>query len=180
MSPALTPRDYATLSVLYAREGAAIADEELPGLCTKHPTFYDDLSRLVALELVDYERAERKHYLNYDGYDVVEGHSEEAEETVTAVREARAAQPEYQYTIGAFKWLMMGMAAVAALAMLFGRGGGGEPTRAGGLEYTALDSATWQVVREALGAEVDSVGARAPTAARSPIVGRAADTTAGY
>ena len=159
MSPALTPRDYATLSVLYAREGAAIADEELPGLCTKHPPFYDDLSRLVALELVDYERAERKHYLNYDGYDVVEGHTEDAEETVAAVREARAAQPPYQYTIGAFKWLMIGMAVVAGLAVWLGRGREGAPTRGGGLDYTALDSATWQVVREALGAEVDSVGA---------------------
>ena len=157
MATILTPADYATLSVLYAREGAVIADEELAALCEAQPTFYDDLSRLVALELVDYERAEGKHYLNYDGFDVVEGHTEEAEETRAAVREARAAQPEYQYTIGAFKWLLIGMAVVAGLALWLGRGEGTERMQAGGLEYTALDSATWQVVREALRVNADSV-----------------------
>ena len=141
----LTPRDYATLSVLYAREGAAIADAELPALCAKHEGFYDDLSRLVRLELVDYERAERVHYLNYDGYAVVEGMEEERAETVAAVREARAAQPPYQYTIGALKWLLIGLAVVAGLAVLLGRGG--ERARGGSAasEYTALDSATCSI-----------------------------------
>ena len=166
MATILTPTDYATLSVLYAREGAVIADAELPALCEAQPTFYNDLSRLVALELVDYERAEGKHYLNYDGFDVVEGYTEEEEEMVADLREARAEQPPQQYTIGTFKWLLIGIATVVALATVVEWSGvtGGRSSQFRGpdrdaLGYIGLDSATWVVVREQLAAKLDSVRA---------------------
>ncbi len=158
--PELSPADWATLSLLYAARGNLLRDADLPALAARDPALFERLSRLVALELVDYERRERAHYLNFDGFALVEGHEEARAETVVAIKRARAAQPAYQYTLGSLKWLLVGLIGIGGLVMLTAEETSGPPSRATAPSFTALDSATWVSIREELARRADSMRAQ--------------------
>ena len=155
--PALAPAEWATLSLLYAAEGNVLRDADLPALAAREPKLFDSLSRLVALELVDYERRERAHYLNFDGFALAEGHEEERAETVTAIQRARAAQPAYQYTIGSLKWLLVALVGIGGLVVLTTQNPSPPSRRASAPAFTALDSATWVLLRQEMARRADTV-----------------------
>ncbi len=154
---ALTRPDWKALAYLYATDGHAIHDADLAVHSQREPRLFEGLSRLVNLELVDYDRQERAYYLNFDGFALVEGHAEEQAETVVAIKALRARQPAYQYTLGSLRWLLIGIVAIAGLAVLT-EGSRSEPPRRAAT-YTALDSATWVLIREELSRVRDSVSA---------------------
>ncbi len=161
LPPDLSPGDWATLSLLYAAEGNVLRDADLPALVAREPRLFESLSRLVALDLVDYERRERAHYLNYDGFALVEGHAEERAETVVAIRDARAKQPAYQYTIESLKWLLVGIVGIGGLVIVSEASSGERRGQMEPVTFTVLDSATWTIVREAMGRRADSTAAAA-------------------